>query len=190
MRRALVAVFLAASVFLIVDRTRAQESRGAISGRVTDASGGVLPGAGVTAVNLETNSTTAVVANATGQYALLYLNPGLYRVTVEIQGFRKAAADNLTVRVGDKLNLDFRLEPQAATEEIEVVATPALLESGSATTGQVIDSKLISEIPMGDGTAYGLTRLIAGASFERSYALQRPMDNDNLRGITVSGTIS
>ena len=59
--------------------------------------------------------------------------------------------------------------------------------SGSATMGQVIDSKLISEIPLGDGTAYGLTRLVAGASFERSYALQRPMDNDNLRGLTVSG---
>ena len=53
--------------------------------------------------------------------------------------------------------------------------------------GQVIDSKLISEIPLGDGTAYGLTRLVAGASFERSYALQRPMDNDNLRGLAVSG---
>ena len=53
-----------------------------------------------------------------------------------------------------------------------------------------MDSKLISEIPLGDGTAYGLTRLVAGATFERSYALQRPMDNDNLRGVTVSGTIS
>ena len=56
--------------------------------------------------------------------------------------------------------------------------------------GQVIDAKLISEIPLGDGTAYGLTRLIPGATFERSYALQRPMDNDNLRGMTVTGTIS
>ncbi len=55
---------------------------------------------------------------------------------------------------------------------------------------QVIDAKLISEIPLGDGTAYGLTRLIPGATFERSYALQRPMDNDNLRGMTVTGTIS
>ena len=56
--------------------------------------------------------------------------------------------------------------------------------------GQVIDSKLISEIPLGDGTAYGLARLVPGASFERSYALQRPMDNDNLRGLTISGTIN
>ena len=75
-------------------------------------------------------------------------------------------------------------------EEIRVVADRPILETGSATMGQVIDSKLISEIPLGDGTAYGLTRLVAGASFERSYALQRPMDNDNLRGLAVSGTIN
>ena len=71
-----------------------------------------------------------------------------------------------------------------------MVAERPVLESGSASTGQVMDSKLISEIPLGDGTAYGLTRLVAGATFERSYALQRPMDNDNLRGLTVSGAIN
>ena len=54
----------------------------------------------------------------------------------------------------------------------------------------MINSTLISEIPLGDGTAYGLTRLIPGASFERSYALQRPMDNDNLRGMSITGTIN
>ncbi|HET9318001.1 MAG TPA: hypothetical protein VFQ51_20575, partial [Vicinamibacteria bacterium] len=74
--------------------------------------------------------------------------------------------------------------------EITVVAETPLLETGSATTGQVLDSKIINEIPLGDGTAYSLTRLVPGATFERAYALQRPMDNDNLRGVTVSGTIS
>ena len=64
------------------------------------------------------------------------------------------------------------------------------MDSGTATMGQVIDSKLIGEMPLGDGTAYGLARLVPGASFERSYALQRPMDNDNLRGLTISGTIN
>ena len=71
-----------------------------------------------------------------------------------------------------------------------VVGESPQLETGSATIGQVINSTLISEIPLGDGTAYGLTRLIPGASFERSYALQRPMDNDNLRGMTITGTIN
>src|SRR6185436_10339542 len=82
------------------------------------------------------------------------------------------------------------LGPGSLKEEIVVTAEQPLLESGSATLGQTIGAKLISEMPLGDGTAYSLTRLVPGASFERAYALQRPMDNDNLRGLTVSGTIN
>jgi hypothetical protein len=73
---------------------------------------------------------------------------------------------------------------------VQVTAETPQLETGTASMGQVINSKLISEIPLGDGTAYGLTRLVPGATFERSYALQRPMDNDNLRGLSVTGTIN
>jgi Carboxypeptidase regulatory-like domain len=191
-RRGLWAACVAAAMALSTTTAvvNGQESRGTLSGRVTDATGAVLPGTTVTVVNMGTNSTTALITNTNGQYAALYLNPGTYRITVELQGFKKIVNEDMPVRVGDKATLDFRLEPQVAGEEVEVVATRALLESGSATTGQIIDSKLINEIPMGDGTAYGLARLVAGATFERSYALQRPMDNDNLRGVAVSGTMS
>ena len=94
------------------------------------------------------------------------------------------------MHVGERVQLDATLGPATVSESVLVVGESPQLESGSATIGQVIDSKLISEIPLGDGTAYGLTRLIPGASFERSYALQRPMDNDNLRGMTITGTIN
>ena len=152
----------------------AQESRGSISGRVIDAQGGVLPSATVTVVNMGTAATTTMTTNAVGQYTALLLEPGSYRVTAELSGFRKTVFQDVRVTVGQRLELDFTLQPQAATETIEVVAETPVLETGSATTGQVMDSKLINEIPLGDGTAYGLTRLVAGATFERSYALQRP----------------
>jgi hypothetical protein len=167
-----------------------QDARGSISGRVTDASGAVLPGVSVTIVNTETNTPSTTTTSDHGRYAVLYLLPGTYRVTAALDGFRTAVNDDVQVRVGDKVQYDVTLETGGVTEEVRVVADRPVLETGSATMGQVIDSKLISEIPLGDGTAYGLTRLVAGASFERSYALQRPMDNDNLRGLAVSGTIN
>ena len=98
--------------------------------------------------------------------------------------------ETVDVRVGDRLQVDFTMGPASISTEVLVVAGTPLLDTGSATMGQVIDSKLIGEMPLGDGTAYGLARLVPGASFERSYALQRPMDNDNLRGLTISGTIN
>jgi hypothetical protein len=170
--------------------TDAQDSRGSISGRVTDTSGAVLPGVSVTIVNTETNTPTTTTTTDQGRYAALYLLPGTYKVTATLDGFRTGVNDNIQVRVGDKVQYDVTLEAGGVVEEVQVVAARPVLETGSATMGQVIDSKLISEIPLGDGTAYGLTRLVAGASFERSYALQRPMDNDNLRGLAVSGTIN
>ena len=168
----------------------AQEARGSITGRVVDASGAVLPGVTLTIVNTQTNSTSTAVTNENGQFTVVYLNPAIYTVTAELQGFKKKMHERVEVRVSDRTEIDFTLEPGGITEEVQVIAESPLLESGKATMGQVIDSKLIQEIPLGDGTAYGLTRLVGGATFERSYALQRPMDNDNLRGLTVSGTIN
>ena len=183
---------LAVLSLLVFDPTGAagQDSRGAITGRVVDAQGGVLPGVTVTVVNTGTNSTTAVTTNESGQFNALFLIPGTYRVTVELSGFRKAMHEQVTVRVGERMQLDFTMEPGGVTEEVQVIAETPQLETGTASMGQVINSKLISEIPLGDGTAYGLTRLVPGATFERSYALQRPMDNDNLRGLSVTGTIN
>ncbi len=168
----------------------AQETRGSIAGRVSDNSGAVLPGVTVTVTNVGTNVSSVIVTNESGQYNALYLQPGTYSVTAELSGFRKYVNDTVGVRVGDKVVLDVTLEPGAITEEVKVVAARPALETGSATMGQIIDSKLIGEIPLGDGTSYGLTRLAGGGTFERSYALQRPMDNDNLRGFAVAGTMN
>jgi hypothetical protein len=168
----------------------AQESRGSIAGLVVDSSGGALPGVTVTVINNGTNSTTALVTNDTGQYAALFLLPGAYRVTAELSGFQSREHPSVQVRVGERLQLDMTLQPAGVTEQVSVVAEAPQLETTTASMGQVISSKMISEIPLGDGTAYGLTRLVAGATFERSYALQRPMDNDNLRGAAVTGTLN
>jgi hypothetical protein len=168
----------------------AQETRGSIAGRVSDTSGLVLPGVAVTVANVETNVATTMVTNDSGQYNALYLTPGTYSVTAELSGFRKSVSPKVAVRVGDKVVLDMTLEPGGVTEEVKVIAERPALDTGSASMGQIIDSKLIGEIPLGDGTSYGLARLAGGGTFERSYALQRPMDNDNLRGFAVAGTMN
>src|SRR4029453_180215 len=131
-----------------------------------------------------------VVTNDTGTYTALYLLPGTYTVTATLTGFKSVKQGDIIVRVGDRIVIDLTMAPGGIEEQIVVNAQSPVLETGSATMGQVIDAKLIAEIPLGDGTAYGFPRLIPGAPFERSYALQRPMDNDNLRGMTVTGTIS
>jgi hypothetical protein len=182
--------FVLALVLLALGAGRgadAQESRGAITGRVTDNTGAIVPGAIVTVVNLATNATTTVPANDAGQYTALYLSPGAYRVTVELTGFAKTVAESVQVGVGTRALLDLQLTPAGVAETVEVAAARPALSETSATIGTVISSTLIAELPLGDGTAYSLTRLAAGSTFEGGYALQRPMDNGNLTGLSVGG---
>lgn len=129
-----------------------------MGGRVVDSSGGVLPGVTVTIVNNGTSSTSTVVTNADGLFTAPFLTPGSYRVTVELTGFQTSVRETVEVRVGDRLQVDFTMGPASVSAEVLVVAHAPLLDTGSATMGQVIDSKLIGEMPLGDGTAYGLAR--------------------------------
>ena len=129
-----------AALCLLATGLFAQESRGSISGRVIDAQGGAVPRATVTVVNVGTSATTTSTTNAVGQYAALLLEPGSYRVTAELSGFRKTVFQDVRVTVGQRLELDFTLQPQVATETVEVVAERPVLESGSASTGQVMDA--------------------------------------------------
>jgi hypothetical protein len=87
MQRALLWLLLAAYP-AAASPAAAQEFRGAISGTVTDSTGGVLPGVTVTVANRATGVAQTVVTDEKGLYQVLYLNPGVYDVTTELQGFK------------------------------------------------------------------------------------------------------
>src|SRR5215213_2200006 len=98
----------------------AQDFRGGIVGRVSDESGGLLPGVTITVTNRDTNVSNQTVTNATGDYTLLYLTPGGYRVGAELQGFKKLNRENVDVRVGDKLQIDLKMEVGGVSEVVNV----------------------------------------------------------------------
>src|SRR5687768_7933514 len=77
----------------------AQDPRGAIEGRVVDESGGALPGANVGATNTATGIAAVAVTNTEGRYQLPFLAPGIYRLLVDLQGFRTVQRDKVEVRV-------------------------------------------------------------------------------------------
>jgi hypothetical protein len=101
---------LALTLFSAPMLARAQDFRGGIVGRVTDESGGLLPGVTITVTHRDTNVSNQTVTNGTGDYTLLYLTPGTYRVGAELQGFKKLNRENVEVRVGDRLQIDFKME--------------------------------------------------------------------------------
>src|SRR5262245_57206519 len=109
-------VLFAASVGL----ASAQESRATIIGRATDPSGAVLSGANVKAMNIATNSTVETVTNDTGSFEIPYMLPGVYTVTIEMTGFKKAVRESVQLRIGERVTLDFTLALGDVSESVKV----------------------------------------------------------------------
>lgn len=155
----------------------AQEFRGSITGQVTDTAGAAVRDAKVTITNSATNVSTSTTTNEEGSYTVLYLMPGDYTVSVEAQGFKKLTQQGIQVRVNDQLKLDLKLEVGAVQEAVSVTSNAPLLETVSASTGQVIDDRRISELPLSDGNPFVLSRLVPGVAYTGDLKFSRPFDN-------------
>jgi len=188
-RTGLLCAVLALLALVIVVPAGAQDIRGGINGRVTDSSGGLLPGVTVTVTNVETNVPAVTTTDSKGFYQATRLNSGNYSIEARLEGFKPVLRKGVTVRVGDALKIDLTLEPGNVEEIMVVTATAPLLDTTSGITGQVIDSNQIQQLPLGDGTAYMLTRLAPGLMDSSDLHFSRPMDNSGLSSITANGAL-
>ena len=165
----------------------AQDFRGTVTGRVSDAQGGRLPGVTVTATNLATNAESTTTTDSVGDYTIPYLNPGKYRITVELSGFKKAIRDGVEVRIGDRLAVDLTLEVGQLEETVSVAADTPLLETRTGSAGQVIDEKRIALMPLSDGNPFVLARLAPGVAYHGDLKFSRPFDNGGTSDFTADG---
>ncbi len=171
---------------------RAQESRGTILGRVMDPSGAVVSGAKVQVTNTQTNVSSASATNPEGNYEFPFLIPGTYRVTAELQGFKKAVRDGIELRVNDRLALDLALEVGEVAETVVVQGETPLLDTSSASLGMVMDTRRLSDLPTVGGGVSLLSRLTPGlASTSGGHDAGNPFDQSNSTGrVAVAGTRS
>jgi hypothetical protein len=164
-----------------------QEHRGSITGRVTDSTGAAVSNARVTITTVRTNVSNASKTDDEGNYSILYLPPGLYTVVVEVQGFKKLIREGIEVRIADKLALDLTLEVGGAEQTVNVTADAPLLESTTASAGQVIDRRRISELPLSDGNPFTLTRLAPGIGYVGDLKFSRAFDNNGSSDFISNG---
>jgi hypothetical protein len=165
-----------------------QEFRGSITGRVVDNNGAAVANAAVTITNMATNVASSTTTNRDGDYTALFLTPGNYSVTVEATGFKKSTKQNIEIRVGDKLQIDLQLEVGSVSDAVNVTTDAPLLETNTASAGQVIDRRRISELPLSDGNPFVLTRLAPGVAYTGDLLFSRPFDNGGASSIVADGS--
>ena len=105
----------------------AQETRGNINGTVHDSSG-VIPGATVTITNVDTGQSQQRVTNGSGYFEAPLLQPGQYRVTVDMPSYKGLAQSGILLSVGQSLTLKLTLEVGAIAERVDVTAKSPLME--------------------------------------------------------------
>ncbi len=165
----------------------AQEFRSTISGRVTDPSGASIPSAKVIATEASTGAKAEATTSPDGVYTLPFLAPGPYRLSVEVQGFKKYTQSGITIGTNVRVSQDIVLQIGSQAESVTVTADVALLSTASASVGQVITSSQIESMPMNGRTALTLAQLAYGVTPSSDPRFTRPFDNAGPSGFSMGG---
>src|SRR5579875_2984539 len=128
-------------------RSWGQFETASLVGKVSDTTGAVVPGATVTAVNVETSVAISRVTNRNGEYNIPALRPGTYRITADAQNFKQATAENIQLQVGTNQRVDLTISV-ATTEVISVREDLQALETDTSQKQQVITSEQIEAFPL------------------------------------------
>jgi outer membrane receptor protein involved in Fe transport len=126
-----------------------QGAKGGITGSLLDPSGASVVGASVTETNLDTGTTRSTVSKSDGVFLFALVDPGRYRVEVVAQGFKKLVRQPVVVLVTETASLgQVALAVGEVTETVTVSNQTELLQTESATTGNVFDSQLVAALPL------------------------------------------
>ena len=167
-RKSMVAICLiaaAAAVMLMPAPAAAQILYGSLTGTVTDQQKAAMPGVTVTATNTGTSVAAEAVTDATGNYTIRNLVPGIYDVTAVLQGFRELRQRGMNVTAGNIVRADLALQLGQLSETVNVVAESTLLQTEKADLNTEISAKAVTNMPLNQFRNYQtLLNLVPGAT--------------------------
>ena len=136
MKRLLICLFCMASVCVLSSGLVWAQATAQISGSVKDQSGAVLPGVEITATQTGTGIARTTVTNETGSYVLPNLPLGPYRVEAALPGFRSYVQMGIVLQVNSSPEINIQLEVGQVSEQVEVQANAAMVETVSRFSGR------------------------------------------------------
>ena len=164
----LTASLVVGTVFLMfvagVENSYSQVGSSAILGYITDSSGAVVPSAKLKLTNPATGFERDIQSNAAGFFKFADLLPGSYNLVVTQQGFAAFRAEGLVLQVDQQREQNVTLHLGQTTQEITVRAASELLETSSATTGQVITDYTVTALPLNGRNFLQLATLATGTT--------------------------
>jgi outer membrane receptor protein involved in Fe transport len=124
-----------------------QETTGTMRGQVVDAQGLAIPGVTVTITG--TQGVKTVTSDGEGRFDVPFLTPGRYAVKAELQGFQAVEQQDVTIGLGQTVNLPLKMQVGGLTESVQVVGAPDIIDTRTTTSGANISSDLLQRVPVG-----------------------------------------
>ena len=138
---------IAVLILLFAGVLPAQEFTGNINGRISDASGALLPGVTVTLKSPAVQGARNAVTDETGNYRFILLPPGTYSVTYELPGFKTLVREGVIVQVGVTTTLNINLEVATVAETVTVSGQSPVVDVQNAGLGVNFNQNMLREIP-------------------------------------------
>ena len=178
-------------ILLIPFTVSAQVSGGTISGKVTDSTGALIPGAQVAIRNTATGVTTSLVANEEGVYRASNLLAGDYEITSSAPNFTSFLQKGVTLTVGADLTIDLKLTAGAVTASIMVSDEAPTVDTTTPTLSAVVNERTIVELPLNGRDWTSLATLQPGISSIRTQYASGGTSSRGNRGygdeLTITG---
>jgi hypothetical protein len=134
----------------------AQSTYGSVTGSVNDNTGAVVTNANVTLTNLGTGEKRTQSSGVDGIFTFVNLFPGQYRVDVEKQGFKHFTQNPVTVQVQQDTHIAAALQIGEVSQVVEVTSESPLLQTESASLGQVVEQRKADELPLNGRNIFNL----------------------------------
>ena len=172
------------AVLALAPRVNAQ-TVAELSGRVTDDTGGALPGVTVTATQTSTGLTRTVTSNSAGDFVFTSLPVGPYKLGAKLDGFRAFEQTGIVLAVGESRSVNIKLALGAMSEVVSVEADATLVESRDVGVGRLVEKEQIVSLPLNGRDVNQLIILagnavnVGGTSGDRAYP--------GAAGISVAG---
>ena len=158
--RTLLAIALCFSVFSLV--ALGQTTTGSIVGTVTDSSGAAVPGTNVTLTSTETGETHTATTDPSGNYQFVLLQPGTYKIEMEGTGFKHYTRDQIVVQVDQVFRVNATMEVGAVNQQVVVTSQAPIMQTETASLGQVVAGKAVTNIPLNGRNVLALVSLVPG----------------------------
>jgi hypothetical protein len=152
-------LWLCVGLLCLASPVWAQDYRARVQGQVVDESKGALPGATVTLTNVETGVAVARVTDGEGRFLVDFVEPGTYKLTGELDGFRRAEQQNIRVQQRGDLTVDLTLSVGGLEETVTVEAPPVAVQFNSSSQELTLEKQLLDQVPISGRNPYNLSNL-------------------------------